>query len=156
MCESYLEKSFSSAPVSASESRTPESSLALFTMPHSWHARTSSMNEISVGKTPSSVCISSKHSSAVSTSSARTNAPNNALYTAALRGVFQRSLISRTISLASIHRPWHPRQCTYAPHITVLGLRTRGFGDDNISLHTSSAASYRPARSAADTKCVKV
>ena len=78
------------------------------------------------------------------------------MYTAALRLTFHRCRISLTISLASIHRPWHPRQCTYAPHITVDGRLTARFGDLSISDHTSSAASYLPARSAADTRCVYV
>mmetsp|Transcript_9557 Transcript_9557/g.37253 ORF Transcript_9557/g.37253 Transcript_9557/m.37253 type:complete len:255 (-) Transcript_9557:1146-1910(-) len=64
--------------------------------------------------------------------------------------------MSLTISLASNHLPWHPKQCTYAPHITVLGLLMDGFGDFSISDHTASASAYRPARSAADTRCVYV
>ena len=111
---------------------------------------------ISVGMIRSSpVCIASNCVSARSSRPARTSAPSSALYTAAFRRAPHRSPICWTMDSASIHRPWHPRQCTYAPHITVGG------GPMNrllasASFHTESASSCRPLRSAAETRCVNV
>ena len=107
---------------------------------------------ISVGMMPSSLCIWSNALSALSSFSARTSAPRRALYTAAFLRAPHFSRICATSASASIHRPWHPRQCTYAPHITVCGLIL----DASARCHTSSASAYRPARSAALTRCAYV
>ena len=146
---SYLEKSFSSAPLCANASRIDASSVAFVTNPSSIHARVRIMNVISVGRTlgSSRTCMSSKTRSAFSISfRSGQRAEERAAVQRGVSAPPHSSRIFATIASASIHRPCVPRQCTYAPHITVCGLNEarKPFRAVSVaSRHTASALRVR-------------